>query len=110
MISNTARGLRRTPPSRSPVNVGVVSELRLTDLSCHGQALGVGDRGQLLVPQPLDGVLVVPQVKLGAHQDDGGVGAVVSHFRIPLPTAPHNITHARTHTHTHAHTRTRTRK
>jgi hypothetical protein len=57
---------------------------RLTYLSCHGQTLGVGDGGQLLVPQPFNGVLVISQIQLGAHQDDWGVGAVVSHFRVPL--------------------------
>lgn len=31
----------------------------LTNLSRHGQALRVGDGGQLLVPQPLNGVLVI---------------------------------------------------
>lgn len=67
----------------------------LTDLSGHGQALGVGDRGELLVSQPLNGVLVISQIQLGAHQDDGRVGAVVSHLRVPLPR------HQAAHTHTH---------
>ena len=57
---------------------------RLTDLFGHGQALGVGDGGQLLLLQLLNGVLVIPQVQLGAHQDDGCVGAVVTHLRVPL--------------------------
>lgn len=69
----------------------------LTDLPGHGQALRVGDRGELLVPQPLDGVLVISQIQLGAHQDDGCVGAVVSHLGVPLPSH-----RAHTHTHTHA--------
>lgn len=69
----------------------------LTNLSGHGQALRVGDRGELLVPQPLNGVLVISQIQLGAHQDDGCVGAVVSHLRVPLPC--HRT--ARTHAHTH---------
>lgn len=56
----------------------------LTNLTGHGQALGVGDRCQLLVPQPFDGVLVVTEVQLGAHQEDGRVGAVVSHLWVPL--------------------------
>lgn len=38
-----------------------------TDLFGHGQALGVGDRGELLLPELLDGVLIVPQIQLGAH-------------------------------------------
>lgn len=33
-----------------------------TYLSGHGQALGVGDGGELLVPQPLNGILVISQV------------------------------------------------
>ena len=38
-----------------------------TDLFGHGQALGVGDRGEFLLPELLDGVLIVPQIQLGAH-------------------------------------------
>ena len=56
----------------------------LTNLPGHGQALRVRDGRQLLVPQPLYGVLVVPEVQLGAHQEDGRVGAVVPHFWVPL--------------------------
>lgn len=56
----------------------------LTNLSCHGQTLGVSDRGKLLVSQPLYGVLVVSQIQLSAHQDDGCVWAVVSNLRVPL--------------------------
>lgn len=41
--------------------------LHRTDLFGHGQALGVGDRGELLLPELLDGVLIVPQIQLGAH-------------------------------------------
>ena len=70
----------------------------LTDLSCHGQALRIGDGGQLLVSQPLNGVLVISQIQLGAHQDDGCVGAVVSHLRVPLEhhTHKHKCTFAYT--------------
>ena len=39
----------------------------LTYLLGHGQALGVGDGVQLLLLQLLNGVLVIPQVELGAH-------------------------------------------
>lgn len=56
----------------------------LTDLSRHGKALWISDRGELLVPQPLDGVLVVAEIQLGAHQNDGRVGTVVPHLGIPL--------------------------
>ena len=68
------------PPRPSPAG-----RQRLpTDLPGHGQALWVGDGRQLLVPQPLNGVLVVAEVQLGAHQEDGRVGAVVPHLRVPL--------------------------
>lgn len=56
----------------------------LTDLSGHGQALWVGNGRQLLVPQPFNGVLVITEVQLGAHQKDGCVGAVVPHLWVPL--------------------------
>lgn len=56
----------------------------LTDLPGHGQALRVCDGRQLLVPKPFDGVLVVTEVQLGAHQEDGCVGAVVPHLWVPL--------------------------
>lgn len=56
----------------------------LTYFFGHGQALGVDDGGEFLLLQLLDGVLVVSQVQLGAHQDDGSVGAVVSDLRVPL--------------------------
>lgn len=55
-----------------------------TDLLGQSQALRVGDRRQLLLFQLLDGVLVIPQVQLGAHQDDGCAGAVVPHLGVPL--------------------------
>ena len=59
-------------------------KLILTYFFSHGQALGVDDGGEFLLLQLFDGVLVVSQVQLGAHQDDGRVGAVVSHLRVPL--------------------------
>lgn len=58
--------------------------LQLTYFFSHGQALRVDDGGEFLLLQFLDSVLVVSQVQLGAHQDDGRVGAVVSHLRVPL--------------------------
>lgn len=63
---------------------GLSTISKLTNLFGHGQALGVGDGGEFLLLQLLDGVLVVSQIQLGAHQDDGGVGAVVSHLWVPL--------------------------
>ena len=46
--------------------------------------LRVGDGRQLLLLELLDGVLVLPEVELGAHQDDGRVWTVVAHLRVPL--------------------------
>ncbi len=57
-----------------------------TDLFGHGQALRVGDGGELLLLQFLNGVLVISQIKLGSYQDDWSVWTVVSHFWIPLNT------------------------
>lgn len=55
-----------------------------TDLFCHGKALGVGDGRQLLLLQLLNRVLVIPEIEFGAHENDGGVGTVVPHLRVPL--------------------------
>lgn len=52
--------------------------------------LGVGDRGQSLLLEFLNGLLIVSQVKLGAHQDDGSVRTVVAHLRVPLHTMEGN--------------------
>lgn len=46
--------------------------------------MGVDYGVQLLLLEFFDSVLVVSQVQLGAHQDYGRVGAVVSHLRVPL--------------------------
>lgn len=56
----------------------------VTDLFGHRQALGVGDRRELLLLQLLHGVFVISQIQLGPHQDDGRVGTMVSHLRVPL--------------------------
>ena len=53
------------------------SLLQMTYL-CHRHHLLV------LVSQLLDLARVLPHVRLGAHQDDRGLGAVVSHLRNPL--------------------------
>lgn len=55
-----------------------------TDLFCHGKALGVGDGRQLLLLQLLNRVLVIPEIEFGAHENDGSVGTVVPHLRVPL--------------------------
>lgn len=57
-----------------------------TDLFGHGQALRIGDGSELLLLQLLNGVLVVSQIQLGSHQDDGSGRTVVSHFWVPLNT------------------------
>lgn len=58
--------------------------LQLTYFFSHGQALRVDNGGEFLLLKLFDSVLVVSQVQLGANQDDGRVGAVVSHLRVPL--------------------------
>ena len=45
---------------------------------CHRHHLLV------LIPELLDLARVLPHVRLGAHQDDRGLGAVVSYLRNPL--------------------------
>lgn len=56
----------------------------LTYLLSQSQALRVGDWRQLLFLQLLNGFLLVPQIQLGAHQDDGCGRAVVADLRVPL--------------------------
>ena len=51
----------------------------------------------------LSGLLVVPQVEFSPHQDDGSVGTVVAHLRVPLGergTQYYIIVHVRTVCHT----------
>lgn len=61
-----------------------VSGQTLTDLLGQSQALRVGDGSQLLFFQLLNCLLLVPQIQLGAHQDDGCGRAVVANLRVPL--------------------------
>lgn len=56
----------------------------VTDLFGHRQALGVGDRGEFLLPQLLNSVFVISQIQLGTNEDDGSVGTMVSHLGVPL--------------------------
>lgn len=56
----------------------------VTNLLSHGEALRIGDGGEFLLLEFLHGVLVISQIQLGAHKDDGSVGTMVSNFRIPL--------------------------
>ncbi len=50
----------------------------------QGAALLLGGRGQALLLQLLHCFSITPQVPLGAHQQDGHVGAVVRHLWVPL--------------------------
>ena len=54
------------------------------DLLGHGQRLLVGYRLHLSLAQGGDGRVVVPQIELGADQDDGHTGRMVFDFGEPL--------------------------
>jgi len=56
----------------------------VTDLFGQGEAVRVGDGREFLFPQLVAGLLVFPQVQLGAHQNDGRVGTMVVHLAVPL--------------------------
>lgn len=56
-----------------------------TNLFGHGQALWVRDGCKFLFFQLLNCVLVISQVQLGANEDNGSVGTVVSDLWVPLP-------------------------
>ena len=60
------------------------TQVSVTNLFGHRQALGIGDRREFLLLQLLHSVLVISQIQLGAHKDDGSVGTMVSHLRVPL--------------------------
>ena len=49
-----------------------------------GTNLWVSDGRQLFLLELLDGLLVLPQVQFGSHQNNGGVLTVVTHFWVPL--------------------------
>lgn len=84
-INNNNSPLRNNKAGPMKVSSSCQSRCpRLTNLPCHGQALGVGDGGQFLITQPFNGVLVISQVQLGAHQDNGSIRTVVSDLRVPL--------------------------
>lgn len=44
----------------------------------------IGDGLHSLLAQALDGVWVLPQIELGADQDDRNVGSMVTDLRVPL--------------------------
>lgn len=50
----------------------------------QGVALLLGSRSQALLLQLLHCFCIAPQVPLGAHQQDGHVGAVMRHLGVPL--------------------------
>lgn len=56
----------------------------VTNLFGHRQSLGICNRREFLLLQLLHCVLVISQIQLGTHQDDGSVGTMVSHLRVPL--------------------------
>lgn len=56
----------------------------ITDFFGHRQSLGICNWREFLLLQLLYGVLVISQIQLGTHQDDGSVGTMVSHLRVPL--------------------------
>lgn len=55
------------------------SLIRETDLY-----LRVGNGRESLLLEFFNGLLVIPEIQLRAHQYDGCVGTVVAHFRVPL--------------------------
>ena len=48
--------------------------------------LWIGDWRELFFIQLLDHILVLPQVKLCPHEDDGHIGTVVTHLWMPFGT------------------------
>lgn len=44
----------------------------------------IGDGLHSLLAQALNDVWVLPQIELGADQDDGNVGSMVTDLRVPL--------------------------
>lgn len=66
--------------------------MNLTYLLGQSQALRVGDRSQLLFLQLLNRFLLVPEIQLGAYQDDGRGGAVMANLRVPLGGRRYNHT------------------
>jgi hypothetical protein len=63
---------------------GALEVLLCLDLFCDHDGLLVLDRRHLLLPQRLLGRLVVPQIELGADEDNGNAGRMVIYLRVPL--------------------------
>ena len=85
---STAKHLRGSLHHSAPYSHTTQHQIRPTHTilrTIHTPSyLRVGDGRQLLLLQLLNRVLVLPEIQLGAHQDDRGVGAVVAHLRVPL--------------------------
>lgn len=63
----------------------------VTNLFGHGQSLGIRDWVEFLLLQLFNGVFVISQIQLGANQNDGSVGTMVSHLRVPLQTQTQHL-------------------
>ena len=63
---------------------GALEVLLRLDLLCDHDGLLVLDGRHLLLPQRLLGGLIVPQIELGADEDNGNAGRVVIYLRVPL--------------------------
>ena len=50
----------------------------------HSSYLWVCDRGKALLFQFFYRFLIIPKIKLGPDQDDGGIRTMMANFRIPL--------------------------
>lgn len=83
-IQHRPHGFRKHLPDVILLQRGALHVLDGSDLLGQRVALLVGGRGQTLLLQLLHRFIVASQVFLGADQQDGNVGAVVGHFRVPL--------------------------
>lgn len=73
-----------------------------TDFLGQSKALRIGNGGQLLLLQLLNGVLVITKIQLCAHKDDGSARAVVPHLGEPLAREQNGKDVRRSHTYGHA--------
>lgn len=56
----------------------------ITNLFGHRQSLGIRYCVKFLLLQLFNGVFVISEIQLGTNQNDGGVGTMVPHLRVPL--------------------------
>lgn len=54
------------------------------DVLGSSESFIIGDGLHSLLTQALDGVLVLPQIELGADEDDRDVGGMVTDLGVPL--------------------------